>query len=188
MSDEQTTGLDTNIEKSTMDAQLSMMTENDFEVTSESNPEKSADVAVESEKIEDSPPEAKMTAADEGEITVIPDRVYFRIGDVAEITGIKPYVLRFWEKEFDLLKPVKNNSGQRIYRKKDVESVLLIKRLLYRERYSIEGAKKRIKDLRKQKSLAKEKRKRGELDESKLEVLANIRSGLNDLIQLASKQ
>ncbi len=121
----------------------------------------------------------------DSDIAVIPDRVYFRIGDVAEITGIKPYVLRFWEKEFDLLKPVKNNSGQRIFRKKDVESVLLIKRLLYRERYSIEGAKKRIKELRKTKSLATEKRKRGELDESKLAALANIRRGLNELIDLS---
>lgn len=133
---------------------------------------------------EDSAPQAKLN---QPEIAVIPDRIYFRIGDVAEITGIKPYVLRFWEKEFDLLKPVKNNSGQRIFRKKDVESVLLIKRLLYRERYSIEGAKKRIKELRKAKSLSQEKSKRGELDEAKLESLATIRSGLNELIKLASR-
>lgn len=145
-----------------------------------------AKVEAETEQSEISIPESQ-SKTDDGDITVIPDRVYFRIGDVAEITGIKPYVLRFWEKEFDLLKPVKNNSGQRIFRKKDVESVLLIKRLLYRERYSIEGAKKRIKELRKQKKLGTEKRKRGELDETKLEVLANIRSGLNELIQLASR-
>ena len=70
------------------------------------------------------------------------------LGDVAEIAGVQPYVLRFWEKEFDFLAPIKNAAGQRLYRKGDVESVLLIKRLLYLERYSIEGAKKRIKELR----------------------------------------
>ncbi len=133
---------------------------------------------------------AKETTADkdaDAGITVIPDKVYFRIGDVAEITGVKPYILRFWEKEFGLLQPMKNSSGQRIFRKKDVESVLLIKRLLYRERYSIEGAKKRIKELRKQKKLGSEKRKRGELDETKLKTLETVRSGLNELIKLASR-
>src|SRR5471030_2975065 len=74
----------------------------------------------------------------EEKITTIPDRMFFRIGDVAEIAGIQPYVLRFWEKEFEFLAPIKNSSGQRLYRKGDVEAVLLIKRLLYLERYSIE--------------------------------------------------
>lgn len=118
-------------------------------------------------------------------VTLIPERVYFRIGDVAEITGIKPYVLRFWEKEFEIIQPVKNNSGQRIYRKSDVEAVLLIKRLLYLERFSIEGAKKRIRELRKSRELATAKRKRGDLDESKLNALFRIRRGLSDLIEFA---
>ena len=116
-------------------------------------------------------------------VTVIPDRVYFRIGDVAEITGIKPYVLRFWEKEFEIIHPVKNNSGQRIYRKSDVEAVLLIKRLLYLERFSIEGAKKRIRELRKSRELGTAKRKRGDLDESKLNALFRVRRGLSDLAE-----
>src|SRR5471030_63693 len=77
-------------------------------------------------------------AVDGGQITTIPDRMYFRIGDVAEIAGVQPYVLRFWEKEFEFLGPIKNSAGQRLYRKGDVEAVLLIKRLLYLERYSIE--------------------------------------------------
>lgn len=117
-------------------------------------------------------------------IAVIPDRVYFRIGDVAEITGIKPYVLRFWEKEFDLISPVKNNSGQRVYRRSDVEAVLLIKRLLYTERFSIEGAKKRIRELRRQRELGSEKRKRGELDDQKLKALVTVRKGLLEIIEL----
>lgn len=80
----------------------------------------------------------------------IPDRLFFRIGDVAELLGIKPYVLRYWESEFPIIAPEKSNSGQRVYRKTDVETVLMIKHLLYEERYSIEGAKKRIRELRKE--------------------------------------
>lgn len=80
----------------------------------------------------------------------IPDRLYFRIGDVAELLGIKPYVLRYWESEFSMISPQKSSSGQRVYRRSDVETVLMIKHLLYEERYSIEGARKRIKELRKE--------------------------------------
>jgi DNA-binding transcriptional MerR regulator len=119
---------------------------------------------------------------DATQATIIPDRFFFRIGDVSEITGIKPYVLRFWEKEFDLLQPVKNNAGQRMYRKADVESVLLIKKLLYLERYSIEGAKKRIKELRKAGDLASAKKTRGEMSEEKLSILADIRRDLQALV------
>ena len=72
----------------------------------------------------------------------IPDKLYFRIGEVARLAGIKPYVLRFWETEFTSLKPKPSGSGQRLYRRKDVEHVLEIKRLLYQERFTIEGARK----------------------------------------------
>ena len=119
-------------------------------------------------------------------ITAIPDRMYFRIGDVAEIAGVQPYVLRFWEKEFDFLAPIKNAAGQRLYRKGDVESVLLIKRLLYLERYSIEGAKKRIKELRKQGGLGEAKRERGSLDDHKLSAIRMSKEDLRTLIDLVS--
>src|SRR6266581_7423671 len=72
----------------------------------------------------------------------IPDKLYFRIGEVARLAGIKPYVLRFWETEFSGLVPKKSGTGQRLYRRKDVELVLEIKRLLYDKRYTIEGARK----------------------------------------------
>jgi DNA-binding transcriptional MerR regulator len=72
----------------------------------------------------------------------IPDKLYFRIGEVARLAGIKPYVLRFWETEFPGLGPKKSGTGQRLYRRKDVELVLEIKRLLYEKRYTIEGARK----------------------------------------------
>jgi len=72
----------------------------------------------------------------------IPDKMFFRIGEVAEITGVKPYVLRYWESEFRLLHPNKNLSGQRVYRRRDVETVLEIKDLLHRRKFTIAGAKK----------------------------------------------
>ncbi len=72
----------------------------------------------------------------------IPDKLYFRIGEVARLAGIKPYVLRFWETEFPALGPRKSGTGHRLYRRKDVELVLEIKRLLYEKRYTIEGARK----------------------------------------------
>ena len=72
----------------------------------------------------------------------IPDKLYFRIGEVARLAGIKPYVLRFWETEFSGLGPKKSGTGHRLYRRKDVELVLEIKRLLYDRRYTIEGARK----------------------------------------------
>src|SRR5436305_2132881 len=72
----------------------------------------------------------------------IPDKLYFRIGEVAKLAGIKPYVLRFWESEFSSLGPKKSGTGHRLYRRKDVELVLEIKRLLYEKRFTIEGARK----------------------------------------------
>ena len=75
----------------------------------------------------------------------IPDKLYFKIGEVAKITGVKPHVLRYWESEFKVVRPIKSKSNQRLYRKKDVESILMIKNMLYNERYTIAGAKRRLK-------------------------------------------
>lgn len=76
----------------------------------------------------------------------IPDKMFFRIGEVGRITGIKPYVLRYWESEFKLLRPIKNKSGQRIYRRRDIDTVLDIKDLLYKKKYTIAGAKKKLSE------------------------------------------
>src|SRR5580658_1825332 len=81
-----------------------------------------------------------------GALPEIPDKLYFRIGDVARLAGIKPYVLRFWETEFPTLGPRKSGTGHRLYRRKDVELVLEIKRLLYEKRFTIEGARKFLDD------------------------------------------
>jgi DNA-binding transcriptional MerR regulator len=75
------------------------------------------------------------------------DKRYYRIGEVAELTGIKPYVLRYWEGEFRWMTPVKSRSQQRLYRARDIEIVELIKRLLYVERFTIEGAKKKLREI-----------------------------------------
>lgn len=80
----------------------------------------------------------------------IPDRLYFRIGDVAEIVGVKPHVLRYWESEFSEIQPEKSSTGQRVYRRKDVETVLLIRHFLYEEKFSVEGARQKIRELRRQ--------------------------------------
>jgi DNA-binding transcriptional MerR regulator len=72
----------------------------------------------------------------------IPNKLYFRIGEVSKLTGIKPYVLRFWEGEFPGLGPKKSGTGHRLFRRKDVELVLEIKHLLYEKRFTIEGARK----------------------------------------------
>lgn len=74
----------------------------------------------------------------------IPDKLFYKIGEVSRIADIEPYVLRYWETEFPFLKPRKNKSGQRVYVKKDLEFILEIKKLLYQERYTIEGVRKRF--------------------------------------------
>src|SRR4030042_5966963 len=74
-----------------------------------------------------------------------PDKLFYKIGEVSRIVGVEPYVLRYWETEFPFLKPRKAKSGQRVYIKKDVEFLLYIKRLLYQERYTIEGVRKRLR-------------------------------------------
>jgi DNA-binding transcriptional MerR regulator len=76
----------------------------------------------------------------------LPDKLYFKIGEVAKLVGVKPYVLRYWETEFSILRPGKTRSRHRLYRRKDVETLLDIRRLLYTERYTIEGAKRRLRE------------------------------------------
>ena len=74
--------------------------------------------------------------------TKIPDKRYFRIGEVSAITGVEPYVLRYWETEFPKIKPARSRSGQRLYKKRDIEILLQVKELLYQRKYTIAGAKK----------------------------------------------
>jgi DNA-binding transcriptional MerR regulator len=77
----------------------------------------------------------------------IPDRPYFKIGEAARLCAVKPYVLRYWETEFRSIKPQKTRSQQRLYRRKDIELLLKIRHLLYDERFTIEGARARLREL-----------------------------------------
>ncbi|MFQ5904197.1 MAG: MerR family transcriptional regulator [Candidatus Binatia bacterium] len=86
----------------------------------------------------------------------IPDKLFYKIREVTTITGVKPYVLRYWESEFGLLNPQKGRSGQRTYRKRDIETILQIKKLLYDECYTIAGAKRKLLSSRKGRRKAKE--------------------------------
>jgi DNA-binding transcriptional MerR regulator len=74
----------------------------------------------------------------------IPDKLYFKIGEVSELLGVEPYVLRYWETEFAVLSPKKSGTGHRLYRRKDVELLLRIKHLLYDKRFTIEGARQSL--------------------------------------------
>ncbi len=77
--------------------------------------------------------------------TNIPDKLYFKIGEVTDITGLAGYILRFWESEFKNIRPGRSESGQRLYRKKDIEEILKIRHLLYDKKFTIQGAKKHLK-------------------------------------------
>jgi DNA-binding transcriptional MerR regulator len=113
----------------------------------------------------------------------LPDKLYFKIGEVAELVGVKPYVLRYWESEFSILKPTKTKSKHRLYRRKDIETLLQIKQLLHNERFTIEGARKRIK------SLPKDERRQAELplaDRPYRNVLVRIKKDIEALHRMLS--
>ncbi len=84
------------------------------------------------------------------ELKNIPDKMAFKIGEVADLLGVKAYVLRYWETEFEALRPKKSNQNQRMYTRKDVETALLVRKLLHRDRFSIEGARKALRNLKTQ--------------------------------------
>ena len=95
---------------------------------------------------------ARKTATRSADVPALEKR-YYRIGEVSERTAIKPYVLRYWESEFRWMSPAKSRSKQRLYRARDIEIIELIKRLLYVERFTIEGAKKKLRELGVEKAL-----------------------------------
>ncbi|GAB6267313.1 MAG: MerR family transcriptional regulator [Smithella sp.] len=80
--------------------------------------------------------------------TIIPEKAYFRIGEVSKIINVEPYVIRYWETEFKTVNPVRTKTAQRLYRKKDVQELLTIKDLLYLQRFTIDGAKKQLHKMR----------------------------------------
>lgn len=119
----------------------------------------------------------------------IPNKLYFRIGEVAKLAGIKPYVLRFWESEFSGLGPKKSGTGQRLYRRKDVELVLEIKRLLYEKRFTIEGARKMLETKPKREAAKREApRRQGDLFPSTSALYQEVRKELTEILELLNRQ
>src|SRR5256712_10442347 len=120
------------------------------------------------------PPEDRaVTAVD------VPDKLYFKIGEVARLLDVKPYVLRYWESEFSVLRPGKTRSRHRLYRRKDVETLLEIRRLLYAERYTIAGAKRRLRNSSRTAGAASARTDAGKL--------AHVRDELRDLCRLLER-
>jgi DNA-binding transcriptional MerR regulator len=112
------------------------------------------------------------------ETDAIPDKLYFKIGEVSQITELPPYVLRFWETEFKKINPKRTSSGQRLYRRKDVALILQIKHLLYDKKYTIPGA---IKHLNKPATAVPPEKT------DSTSILADIRKELLDIRNLVSK-
>lgn len=106
-------------------------------------------------------------------------KAYYSIGEVCDLTGLKPHVLRYWETQFEILRPSKNRAGNRVYRPKDVELILLVKNLLYEQKYTIQGANQKLLGLRKE----------GDLEEEQQEILgpeflASMKKDLEDLLTI----
>jgi len=112
----------------------------------------------------------------------IPDKLYFKIGEVSELLGVEPYVLRYWESEFPGLSPKKSGTGHRLYRRKDVELLLRIKHLLYEKRYTIEGARQSL--LSDAKAPKPKALKRIQTDLFAEDPLPGIRQELADILRL----
>jgi len=125
-------------------------------------------------------PRKKSASKTKGDEIFIPDKLYFRIGEVATLCQLPAYVLRFWESEFPQLKPVKSSTGQRMYRRRDVESVVRIKQLLYEQGFTIAGARQQL-------------RSESKTDKTQAAIpfpthssaeLQNIRQGLREILNL----
>jgi DNA-binding transcriptional MerR regulator len=125
---------------------------------------------------------AQMNVAFESGSPEIPDKLYFKIGEVSELLGVEPYVLRYWETEFPVLSPKKSGTGHRIYRRKDVELLLRIKHLLYEKRFTIEGARQSLQAETKSARSRGPKRLQQELFPN--DPLPDIRRELADILEI----
>jgi DNA-binding transcriptional MerR regulator len=108
-----------------------------------------------------------------------PVQEFFSIGEVCDLTGLKAHVLRYWESQFRFLSPAKNRSGNRVYQRKEIELILLVKHLLYTEKYTIDGARQKLNDHRKAGELRRVSR-----DALGVETLAAMEEELRDLLRL----
>jgi len=113
----------------------------------------------------------------------LPDKLYFKIGEVSDLVGVPPYVLRYWESVFSNTGPTETASKHRLYRRKDVETLLEIKRLLHQQRFTIEGARKRLRDKHKEESTQDEL---PFADRTYRSVLAQVRDEIESLYRMLS--
>jgi DNA-binding transcriptional MerR regulator len=113
-----------------------------------------------------------------------PSKIFYRVGEVSQLVGVESYVLRYWEKMFPQLNPEKDENGQRVYTKDDIEVILRIKNLLYEERYTIDGARKRLR----QENRIKNRQKNITNVDEILIVLRNVRSTLQQVLDLLNRQ
>jgi DNA-binding transcriptional MerR regulator len=113
----------------------------------------------------------------------IPDKPFFKIGEAAKICAVKPHVLRYWETEFRSLRPQKTRSQQRVYRRKDLEHLLRIRHLLYEERFTIEGARTRLRELGHEEGPAPER----PLPLLEREALSKLKQGIVELLRLVDE-
>ncbi len=122
------------------------------------------------------------------EFQQIPDKVYFRIGEVSDLVGVDPHVLRYWETEFAIIKPFRGKSKQRLYRRQDVEHLLHIKTLLHDEGYTISGAKKLLKSTRRNTEVETSETigRQGQAPDAPL--LRDIKSELRDILSQLGRQ
>ena len=108
----------------------------------------------------------------------IPDKSYFRIGEVSKLLNVQPYVIRYWESEFKTIRPIRTRSDQRLYRRRDVEELLLIRKLLYKENFTINGARKQLRKIRGEEGFAAR--------DEREEILARLEKGLQEIRDLVS--
>lgn len=161
--------------------------EKEASLASDVHPPIEAEIAAIAEPVQEELPEEMLTTDETAPertsnyvATPLPPKKYFRIGEVAELIGVEPYVLRYWEGEFHSIRPTKTGSGHRIYARKDVETLQMIRHLLHVEKFSIKGAKKQLAELKKE-------AKAGKVSTSHVtpQVLKDLSHELKALIQLA---
>jgi DNA-binding transcriptional MerR regulator len=117
---------------------------------------------------------------------VIPDKLYFRIGEVARLCRLPAYVLRFWETEFPQLKPTKSSTGQRMYRRRDIENLLRIKQLLYEEGFTIPGARQQLRSESKNGNGTAAPLFAATPSPARSQKLREVRSGLREILTMLS--
>jgi len=123
----------------------------------------------------------------------IPNKLYFKIGEVAKLAGVEPYVLRYWETEFKEISPVKSRTKQRLYRRKDIDTVINIKKLLYQEGFTIDGARKKMREMRGEKEdvrdsdvseISDEQLLLGFSSEKDVKFLMQLKKSLEELLKI----